>query len=462
MGRAADTGIGALSAMLGDRHRYERQIDRLHQRHLGDGGLWLITEGDVSLGSVVLQRAKVARMLAKAVAGGDYHIKPARLKVVHVDGKARTVFRYDLLDLIVHGVVAEILAEAILPTLPQNLYSYKAGVSWLDGVGAFAAYTRAHHRAHADPRERGLYVLRRDEAAYTDSIPVGPSSAIWAQIGDALGLESADIEGSDGTWQVVSDVVRAQVLEADGSTRVLQVGVPTGQPVASVAFNLYLRDLDIELAQVPGAFYGRYSDDLLFAHPDPAVVRSTSARIEEAVHAYELQLKDAKSRDLYLTGAGRSSHAWPEARGTRAVTFVGMDVALDGTVALGGNKMKRFLREVRRRARNAADATAGAGQDERGRAVVAAVNGLLDPDDAALQGAPARLFALAVTDRGQLQWLDHELARIVATTVSGQRGSRAFRRVPYRLIREHWGLRSTRRARDRATRPRGSGASVAA
>jgi len=84
--------------------------------------------------------------------------------------------------------------------------------------------------------------------------------------------------------------------------------------------------------------------------------------------------------------------------------------------------------------------------------VVAALNGLLEPRDAALQGASAPLLAAAVTDRGQLEWLDHELARVVASAVSGDKRSSAFRSVPYRKIRSEWGLKSTRRVRDRGAR----------
>jgi hypothetical protein len=127
-----------------------------------------------------------------------------------------------------------------------------------------------------------------------------------------------------------------------------------------------------------------------------------------------------------------------------------MRVAMDGTVALGGRKVRALLRDARRRAENTARALRDRPIDERGRAVTAVVNELLDPAAAHLEGAAARLLATAVTDRAQLDWLDHRLARIVASAVSGDPGAAAFRSVPYRRIREAWGLVSLRRARDRA------------
>lgn len=47
-----------------------------------------------------------------------------------------------------------------------------------------------------------------------------------------------------------------------------------------------------------------------------------------------------------------------------------------------------------------------------------------------------------VTDRDQLAQLDHRIAQIVASAVTGRPGPRAFREVPYRTLREDWGLRS--------------------
>ena len=54
----------------------------------------------------------------------------------------------------------------------------------------------------------------------------------------------------------------------------------------------------------------------------------------------------------------------------------------------------------------------------------------------------ASLLRCAVTDREQLAQLDYRLARLVVRVVTGDPRVRAFRRVPYRTVREDWGLRS--------------------
>jgi Reverse transcriptase (RNA-dependent DNA polymerase) len=445
--RARQDGPDVHSA-LADPARYEQAIDRLHQRHLFDGGLERLTQGEVSLGAVVMHRDHVARLLARTVAAGGYRMSPATLRSIRVEGKRRDVFSYPVMDLIVGAVVADVLSQALEPTLSANLYSYRAGVSWWTGVAGFAHYVREHRAARPDPRTRGLYVLRRDIDAYTDSIPLTEGSAIWDQVwglvGGLDGLAAAD-------RTLIDAIVRPTVQAGDGGVLRRDQGVATGQPISCVCFNLNLRDLDQELEGIPGAFVARYSDDLIVAHPDPDVCRQASEMLDRHVAALGLRFNQEKRHDWFLSGSGRASEAWPEARGTTAVTFLGMRVNGEGTIALGHRKAHGLLEDARRRAANTARATQGATEDERGRAVVAALRRLLDAEDAALQGSSARLLARAITDRPQLESLDRELAGITASAVTGIAGPAAFRRVPYRTIRQEWGLPSLRRARDRNT-----------
>jgi hypothetical protein len=292
-------------------------------------------------------------------------------------------------------------------------------------------------------------VLRRDVESYTDSIPLAPSSAIWPLVTEALG---GDAVRTSPAWPIVEEVVRPRVHGPAGGIATRYRGVATGQPISVLCFNLYLRDLDRRLAAIPGLFAARYSDDLVIAHPDPAVIVALDAELDGLLATLGLRFNPKKRRDLYLTGAGRRSDAAPSYTGTTTVSFLGMRVGMDGTVSLGDRKMRALLREAKRRAENTARALRDADPDTRGRAVAAVVNALLDPDEPVLTGGPAPVLARAVTDRRQLDWLDHALARIVASAVTGDPGAAAFRQAPPRRIHGAWGLRSLRRARDRGAR----------
>ena len=442
-----------IHAALLDSRRYERQIDRLHQRHLYDGGLHELSDGELNLSTVVMHRDHVARLLARMVKAGEYELRPATVREIIVEGKQRTVFEYPLLDLIIHGVVADILAEMVEPRLSSSLYSYRPGVSSVDGVKALARYLRRHVRDRPDPLTRGVYVVRRDIDSYTDSIPLGSDAAIWKQLKAAIASRPGAQPTADD-WRLVQEIVRPTVLTEDGQPATRLHGVATGQPISCVCFNLNLSDVDRKMRAF-GGFYARYSDDLIFVHPDADIAREASALLAAHVAELGLQLNSDKSRDLYLTGAGRKSTDWPEAQGTTSAIFLGMRVALDGTIALGHRKGRVLLREARRRAFNTAQALEQSDPEERGAAVTGILNELLDPDYSQLQAPSAALLAQTVTDRRQLAELDHQIALIVASATTGIRGPRAFRGAPYRQIRREWGLRSLRRARDRTqTLPR--------
>ena len=440
-----------LHRALGDPRAYREQIDRLHERHLLGGGLYELTQDGVSLGTVVMRRDEIARLLARTVASGTYRPQPARLRTIRVNGKARVVFALPLADVIVHGVVSRLIESAAADRLSPNLYSYREGIPWWRAATGLATYVRGHRRIPG-VRDGGVYVLRRDVNAYTDSIPVDTASPVWPILQRAVDAGGAGQGIDPGDWDLIEHVVRPEIEVPDGTPVRRDSGVPTGQPISCVLFNLYLADMDRELSSIPGAFYARYSDDMAFAHPDPAVARRAAALIVEHLAALGLKLKQEKSRDLFLTVAGRPSDAWPEARGANAVTFLGLKVNADGTLGLDRVKARGLVRDVERRAQAAVDAAAD--PEEAGRLAAAVIRQAIDPDDPDASLKTASLIRWIVTDRRQLAELDHRIARAMAGVLTNDRSIRAFRRMPPRLLRERYGLPSLVALRNQVGRPR--------
>lgn len=438
-------------AALGDPRRYRRQLERLHRKHLSGRHTYELRQSGVSLASLSLNQGMVTRLLARSVERGEYDLEPARIREIETDGKRRVVFAYRLTDLVVHGVVAEILDEAMAPQLSPALYSYRKGVSWWAAVSRLAAYVRAHRRSRPDPRTRGLHVIRRDVAAYTDSIPVGATSPLWPRLRDLL-WPSAEPPAAD--WRLIERVVRPEAFVDDGVLFMPYRGVPTGQPISCVLFNFYLAEFDRAFDGIPGAFYARYCDDIVFAHPDAAVVRSADAEMTVRLARLSLGFNERKRRTLYLTAAGRPSPDWPECKPATAVPFLGCHVSGRGTVALSRPKVRRLLAELRSRAHRTARALVGADPERIGRTVCAVINRALQARTELTQQRSAALLRRAVTDRGHLRHLDHLIARIVLEAVTGSRGPHAFRAVPYRTMRTRWKLISLVHARDRWGRGR--------
>jgi hypothetical protein len=427
-------------AGLSDRRRYERQIERLHQRYLLSSRLYELRQSDVSLASIVMSRGTVARLLARDVAEGRYAFEPGEMRTIRARHKTREVFACRLSDLLVHGVVADIVQEAVSPRLSARVFSYRKGVAWLTPVAALAAYVRTDRRRHADAADRGVYVLRRDVDSYTDSIPIGDRSPLWPMLEAELGAPLPAL---------VQESIRTELRLADGAVACRIRGLPMGQPIASVVANLYLSELDRALEEIPGSFYARYGDDFLFAHPDPEVARGADEIMDRVIASLQLTVNAKKRRTLYLTPAGCPSASWPKASGATSVPFLGTVVSGDGTIGLDGQKARSLLRELERRTAATARTMRGAKRDDVGRAVCAVVNRSLDPRSALTQQRSAVLLLRVVTDRRQLEQLDYWIARLVVKAVTGRPDVRAFRDVPYRKLRRDWGLVSLVAARNR-------------
>jgi hypothetical protein len=422
--------------------RYLRQFDHLHQKYAGTHRIHSFTHDGVSFSDLVPNRRRLSRMIARAVKGGTYAMSPARVKRLLLD-KPRDVYYFEALDFVVHGVVADVLCDAMAPLLAPSVYSYRLGVSSWQAVRQFAKYAGAHRRAHPDAKTRGLYVFRGDVNGYIEAIPVGERSPVWPMLQRALG------EGFPSSGHaLVQSTLRPEIVDDDGSSYVRSVGIPFGSPVATQVLNLYLCDLDHQLQAVTGSFYVRFGDDLLFAHQDPEVVRQAIALIGEHLREKKLELQASKQQILFFNGAGRKSAAWSAARGSQAVVFLGCEVRFDGTITLPTDKTRVLLADLKARVRRTAKMLRDVPLGERGAAVCAVANQVLDHRSPFANRHAMRLCGL-VDSRRQLADLDHLVAGLIAETLSGRRGVRAFRDVPPRMLREKWKLASLVAMRNR-------------
>lgn len=132
--------------------RFERQIDYLHARYVLTPRLSELEQDGVVFASLVRHKRAFARVLARTVARGDYASAPARIKHILVDDKQRRVFSLGMTDLILHGVIADLIQESATPAFSPCLYSYRQGRSWWTAVGDFARYVQRHRRDRPDPR----------------------------------------------------------------------------------------------------------------------------------------------------------------------------------------------------------------------------------------------------------------------------------------------------------------------
>jgi hypothetical protein len=238
------------------------------------------------------------------------------------------------------------------------------------------------------------------------------------------------------------------VVTVLGEQGQLDAGVPTGSPIQPAICNLYLTPLDRALDAIPGGLYSRYGDDFIFAHPDFSVAQEAAEIIDEKVSELKLEIKEEKKQNIYFTNPGRPSTAWPECGHTSFVEYLGCRIAFDGVIGLKTEKARRLLHDLGARIRATRKITPGSTVDELGPALCAVVNTATDPHQT-LCHPTATLLRYTVNDRVQLKQLDYLIALRLAETISGTRGVRAFRRIPYKKLRREWYLQSLVMTRNR-------------
>lgn len=413
---------------VADPRRIERQLDRLAARARGRRADALVQDG-VRFVQLLDDRERAVTLLSRALADASYRPGVARVTHAHLAGKVRELARVGALDLVVHAVVADVLASCVEPTLSEHVYSYRRGRSAWQALRWLARVAIAHRAERPDPKTRGIYVLRSDVKSYTDSIPLTDDAPIWSELAEVAGLDRASPHFA---------LVRALVqppIQIDGDAqpgprdRGVLFGVATTAPIA----NLYLRPLDAALE--PRGAYARFGDDVLFASHDPDAVREATKTLARVLAERGLEPNEKKLRVLFWNGAARTSDAWPEAKATAAVPFLGAVVRFDGTIALAPAKWTAMLHDVRARIRRTAKLVAGEAASERAKVLASVVEQAFDVrSELALAHAP--MLVDLVSDRAQLRQLDHLVALWLAEEITGKRGPRAFRELPPRRLRE--------------------------
>lgn len=441
-------GTNRLARAFRDPKAYAEQIDKLYAKALASSTSLVPIQDGVSLSNVAFDRERFSRLMARTVRKQEYEFGIARESVVTVKAKERVILRLNISDHLLHGVASELLVSEMNKHLSESVHSYRKGYSWHTAVSHLARFIREHRKARPNPKDRGLFMIRRDIRKYTDTIPVGDNSPLWPLLRKFV--ESAEMGGpiDDYSWWILQSIMRPTIETTEGKQATKLLGVPTGSAISTLLFNFYLMDLDRELDAIEGGIYMRYSDDFLFAHPEAEVAKMANRLIDETITPLCLTTKKEKGQTKFFNGAGRPSSDWPEISGTTSVYFLGCNVDFQGVISLKSGEMRKLLKDTRKRIRRTAQLLGDQPTDRKGELIARMLNRYFDPYSPAAH-ASATMIRRCLTNRGQLKQLDHTVALMLAQELTGFRGTKAFRKIPYRKIREEYGLYSLCVARNR-------------
>lgn len=424
---------------VADLRRVHRQIDGLASR--ADGRrLDLLVQDGVRFTQLLTERESIVRTIRRALADASYRPGVARLSASFIAGKWRDVARLGPLDIIAHGVVAEIMGEKLEDHLSPRVYSYRAKRSPWHALRWLAKVAQMHSARRPDPRTRGLYVLRSDIQRYAPTIPLDPESLLWPEL-----RKICELDERSPHWEMVRALILQELVDAEGNPCSRDKGVLFGAPTSNALMNLYLIPLDDAFNALRGA-YARFGDDVLFAHYDYEVVKRAKLELDRILVARRLEPNPDKVRIFYWNNAARPGI--DDVAGVSRLLFLGACVGFDGTISLAPIKWRRTLRDLRGRILRTARLLPDATPEARAKALAGVANDAFDPrSDLGL--AHKEMIIDLVSDRAQLAQLDYWIALYIAEAASGARGPAAFRRLGYRWLRREAGLESRVVARNR-------------
>lgn len=434
-----------MTLRLDDPALYQREARKLAGRRSRE---WWSIDSELDCAYLATQPTSFFKRLARDVAHDEHEFEPLVPRAAVVNGKARTIYRVDPVDAVVWGTVVAVLGAAIEPRLPTELYSYRRGRSQWGAAAAFAAFVRRHCASHADPRERGLFVLRRDVRRYDENISTADASTLWVTL-EALS-EGREMGLRSDKRAFLKRVFRPSFIRADGSVGPLEKGIPTGIPTQTIGCNVYLAPLDASLARIPGSFYARFGDDIIFAHADRETALRAAEEMERVVASLELKLNPDKNAALWLTGPGRPHPTAGDFVPTRAFSYLGFDVGFEGA-RLRSDKRRQMWLAIKQRMDIAERLMRGATSEQRAQVLCSAIATAFNPASG-VADRYAGWLRMALFARGDLAQLDYLIALEIAQRLSGWRGVRAFREYPPGRLRTEFGLPSLVALWDQARR----------
>ena len=130
-------------------------------------------------------------------------------------------------------------------------------------------------------------------------------------------------------------------------------GIPQGSPISDLLANMYLMHFDKDMmsfAQVNGAYYRRYSDDILFICPaDPKLLEATISKIKEGIvqAGDHLLVKDEKTNITHFSKDGDNVTATTILPKDKEKPFEYLGFAYDGkTVKLRDSTVSKYYRKM--------------------------------------------------------------------------------------------------------------------
>jgi len=370
---------------------------------------------------------------------GAFQFRPALALRYNFNGKHRTLFIPPWEERVVDLLLYRVLNRKLRSRFSPNCYAYRDRKFSLDVCQTrIAALTKSA----AGP----LYLVKRDVADF------------FASIDHHLLLHrlAGLVDPADYLFTLLQQRVKFS-YQLDGLSHTAKIGVPFGTSIACLLANLYLTDLDHEIAKVPNVHFFRYADDMLLLSPSRDSAIQAAELLDVSLHALRLKSKPshesalllskeisfAKSSLAKIASGGLSSEKSSSEEISSDTQFssvtsfrhLGLLFRAGGAVALSRDKTRKIqnlfrfaFRRKRRRWKGEAD--------PRVRARLLAAIAAETVEKSIRNVAVLDYYLKHVNDQQQLHLLDRWLAEEVLSAVFGGHKKAHFRRITFRQLRD--------------------------
>jgi len=411
---------------------YEQQIDELHHDSKNKNNNF----PDIGIQTLHLHQNKISKLLAHEMETQGYQPHVVLERIIRVKDKSRLICKLKPVDHIIQRAICQTIMPQLKEYLTTHVYSYKERSNYI-AARNFARFIRQSHKNN----KLDLFVIRTDVKSYTDTIPIAENSPLWEKIEDILNWLKIDAEFHEYLSSLIKQFIRPTIKMQSGLAYQRLYGLPMGSPLTAIISLIYLNDIDRFMASQPKTFYARYGDDILIAHHEMDQIIELDKILQSSLTNLGLKLNPDKHQIIFLTESGSPHPTHPNFQHSQKITYLGFDIWASGTIGLKLKAQRQLLKDTQERIRNLIQLYQHYDLQTQGKLLCRALNQSFDYRHP-LANEKLLILLNCITEREQLKQLDFIIALYIAQTLSGINGTKAFRKIAYKKIRQQWKLKS--------------------
>ncbi len=405
-----------------------RAFERLNEKAIADPHLLGVERAgsEIDLRWLLSNKWTVISHLKSEIEDKKFFPGPATLTQVSLD-KDRDLISMSWPDRLIDSTLATTLTDIIEPKLSSRVYSFRKGRSHQKAVQDAARWIQSSHARRDSP-----WVLKLDISGYDRTIS---HSLLQKQLELVLGNQDSYV------WELLRAYFAPQLFDhSKVSAHKSGYGLSTGLCLTQVCANIYLMKLDSALESIPGAFYARFGDDVLFLHSDRETVLRAREETLKILSQLELTPSPSKSALFNLNlpspslAPDREGHPIPLAPNRVRFDYLGLSLNLKGEIFISRRREKKFKGDLRKIV-HLSYSIARREKLSTSETILTLINSLNNSLIGPLQHSYLSDILWNTTDTVALRHLDIWIAKQTLSPLYRTSHDRVFRHVPLKELR---------------------------